>query len=234
MIDVDQVLASLRATLEPQGFDLMQALRIGEYNARVEPALALDDFGSGENLAVVVANTRALWPVWLAALASDPVLAACPDPLDAYTERALHAAVARLGVPASVRFAHTTGARTVAMQRLAHAAGLAFLSETHMSVHPTYGPWIALRAVVSVAIPGPPGAAAPMAHPCGDCARGCRAPFERALATLTGAPSEEHARTHWRAWLACRDACPVGREHRYSDAQIRYHYCRQLVLPKTD
>lgn len=234
MLGVDEVLATLRAALEPRGFDLLQPLGVGEYNACVEPALALDDLGSPEHLAVVVGNTRALWPVWLDALASDPVLAACPNPLDAYTERVLHVAVARIGAPTSLRFAHETGARTVAMQRLAHVAGLAFLSETHMSVHPSYGPWIALRAVVTVAIPGPPGSPAPLAQPCGDCARGCRAAFDVARSTLAGPPSEAHARRHWRAWLACRDACPVGREHRYSEAQIRYHYCRQLVLPKRD
>lgn len=233
MIGVGDVLTTLQAALGPWGFDLMQPLRIAQYNARVEPPLALEDFGSGDHLAVVVANTRALWPIWLEALASDPVLAACSDPLDAYTERVLHAAVARLGAPASVRFAHETGARTVAMQRLAHVAGLAFLTETHMSVHPTYGPWIALRAAISVAIPGPPGSPAPMVQPCGGCAHGCRPAFERALATLTGAPTEADTRAHWRDWLACRDACPVGREHRYSEAQIRYHYCRQLVVPKT-
>jgi methylmalonic aciduria homocystinuria type C protein len=120
------------------------------------------------------------------------------------------------------------------MQRLAHVAGLAFLTETHMSVHPTYGPWIGLRAVVIVSVPGPPGSPETLEHPCGDCARGCRNAFERALGTLAGTPSEANARAHWQAWLACRDACPVGREHRYSEAQIRYHYCRQLVLPKRD
>jgi cyanocobalamin reductase (cyanide-eliminating) / alkylcobalamin dealkylase len=31
----------------------------------------------------------------------------------------------------------------------------------------------------------------------------------------------------WRAWLAVRDACPVGREHRYGDDQIAYHYAKR-------
>lgn len=228
------VLVELRARLAPRGFDLLRPFRVGAYNERVEPALALDDLGSGDHLALIVGNTRALWPVWLDALAADPALAARSDPLDAYTERALHDALAELRAPASVRFAHETGARRVAIQRVAHTAGLAYLTDTHMSVHPEYGPWVALRAVITVAVAGPPGGAAPMAHPCGDCAAGCRPAFERALATIAGAPSEENARTHWRDWLACRDACPVGREHRYSDAQIHYHYCRRLVLPKTD
>jgi methylmalonic aciduria homocystinuria type C protein len=223
----EQVMAALRAGLAPRGFDLMQPFCVGSYNELVEPALALADFGSGAHLAVVVGNTRALWPVWLDALAADAALAARSDPLDWYTEQVLHDVMGRLGVAASVRFAHETGPPTLPIQRVAHAAGLAFLTETHTSVHPTYGPWIGLRAVLSLDVAGPPEPPAPLAHPCGGCAGGCRPAFERALATLAGAPTEANARAHWRAWLACRDACPTGREHRYSQAQIDYHYRRQ-------
>jgi hypothetical protein len=39
--------------------------------------------------------------------------------------------------------------RLVAMQRLAHAIGVAHLHPgSQLCIHPTYGPWIALRAVV--------------------------------------------------------------------------------------
>lgn len=229
--DAAEVVAALRAGLAPRGYDLIQPLRIAWYNALVEGPLRLDDLGSPEHLAVVVGNTRALWPRWLDALAADRELAAGPDPLDAYTERTLGEVVGALGLRTSVRFAHDAGERRVAMQRLAHVAGLAYLTETHTSVHPEYGPWIALRAVVSVAVPGPLPPATRLVHPCGGCEHACRPAFEHALSTLTGAPSQQNLRAHWRAWLAWRDACPVGRQHRYSDAQIRYHYCRQLVLP---
>lgn len=30
----------------------------------------------------------------------------------------------------------------------------------------------------------------------------------------------------WRPWLAVRDACPLGREHRYSEQQVAYHYTK--------
>lgn len=230
----DEVMNTLRAELAPRGFDLLQPFRVGRYNDGVEPALRLEDWGSSDNLAVIVGNTRALWPVWLDALGRDAALAGADDPLDTYTERSLSLALARIALPVRSSLAHERGDRAVPIQRVAHAAGLAFLSETHMSVHPTYGPWIALRAVVSVAVSGPPGAPAPMAHPCGGCARGCQPAFERALSTLSGAPSDANVRVHWREWLACRDACPVGREHRYSDAQIDYHYRRRLVLPRAN
>jgi hypothetical protein len=43
--------------------------------------------------------------------------------------------------------------------------------------------------------------------------------LERAVA---GGPLEETP----RAWLAVRDACPVGREHRFPEAMIRYGYTK--------
>jgi methylmalonic aciduria homocystinuria type C protein len=226
-----ELVERLREGCQVWGFDLVQPLQVGWYNGGVAAALRLDDFGSSEHLAVIVANTRALWPIWRVALARDPELGASHDPLDLYTVRALNEVLAGLGGRVSVRFSHEGGPRRIAMQRLAHAAGLAYLTETHMSVHRVYGPWIALRAVVSVAIPGPPGPAPDLAHPCGGCARGCAPAFARALATLDGAPNEANLRANWQEWLACRDACPIGREHRYSAAQIRYHYLQEREPP---
>jgi methylmalonic aciduria homocystinuria type C protein len=34
----------------------------------------------------------------------------------------------------------------------------------------------------------------------------------------------------WRAWLAVRESCPVGREYRYCDAQIEYHYTKDRAI----
>jgi cyanocobalamin reductase (cyanide-eliminating) / alkylcobalamin dealkylase len=217
---------ALRAGCESAGFDLLQPLRVGWYNARVEAPLRLENFGSDENLALVVGNTRALWPVFLAALARDPELAASPDPLDTYTVRHLTQLCADLELPNAVRFAHVVGEGQVAMQQLADVAGLAFSSESHQSVHPVYGPWVALRAAISVATLGAPGSPPPAEQPCGGCVGRCLPAFQRAASTLEGEPSVENLRAHFGAWLACRDACPVGREYRYSDAQIRYHYLR--------
>jgi methylmalonic aciduria homocystinuria type C protein len=227
----DEVVRRVRAGCERWGFDLTMPLQVGWYNAGVEPALRLDDFGANENLAIIIGNTRALWPIWRAALERDPPLATSADPLDLYTVRALNDVVAGLGVRVSLRFSHEGGGRRIAMQRLAHAAGLAYLTETHMSVHPVYGPWIALRAAVSVAMVGPPTRAPVLPHPCGGCAHACFPAFERAVSTLGVAPNEANMQANWQLWLACRDACPVGREHRYSDAQIHYHYLRERPPP---
>jgi methylmalonic aciduria homocystinuria type C protein len=215
----------LRQRCDQAGFDLAAACRVGAYNQGVSGELKLDDFGSPEHLAIVVGNSRALWRPFVAALRSDPALLKDEDPLDRYTEATIGGAVGELGYPASVRWAHDVGRGLVAIQRLAHVAGLAYLSPSHLSVHRIYGPWVALRAAITFDVPGPSGPGDAGQSPCGDCAAICLPAFERARTLLTAqaqpaSPGDEA----WRQWLACRDACRVGREHRYTDDQIAYHY----------
>jgi len=221
-----RVVEQLRRDCAEAGFDLVQPLQVGWYNGLVTGTLRLEDFGSASNLAIVVGNTRALWPKFLRALRLEPELLAAAHPLHAYTEQSISRAVALLGVPASLRWSHAGGPGLVAMQRLAHAAGLAYLAESQLSVHPVYGPWIALRAALSFALPGPPGPAPQLHHPCGACGARCRPAFERALLASQQGPLGVAVEPTWRLWLACRDACPTGREHRYDEAQIRYHYLK--------
>jgi cyanocobalamin reductase (cyanide-eliminating) / alkylcobalamin dealkylase len=223
------VVEPLRQACAEAGFDLVQPLQVGRYNELVTGTLKLEDFGSASHLAIVIGNTRALWPKFLCALRSEPELLAEPHPLHSYTEQRISRAVSRLGQTVSVRWSHAGGKGLVAMQRLAQAAGLAYLAESQLSVHPTYGPWIALRAALSFALPGPPGPAPELRHPCADCGNRCRPAFERALRASQGSPGAAGGVTvepSWLLWLACRDACPTGREHRYDEAQIRYHYLK--------
>jgi methylmalonic aciduria homocystinuria type C protein len=221
-----RIVNELRGSCSEAGFDLIQPLAVGWYNDSVEGALRLEDFGASAHLAVVIGNTRALWPRFCDAVRRDPELLSLEHPLEAYTERSITRAVDAVGIPASLRWSHDVGQRLVAIQRLAQAAGLAFLSRSHLSVHPTYGPWIALRAAVSFGVLGPTSAPAALLHPCGGCEGRCLPAFERALAATHGRLTDDGARANWPLWLACRDACPTGLEHRYGEAQIRYHYLK--------
>lgn len=203
------------------GLDLVQPLRVRWYNEAVEAAYRLPDCGRPDALALVIANTRALWPRFLAALRADAGLRASPDPLDRYSERHVRAVTSSLALRCEARFAHEPPPRRVAMQRLAQVAGLAYLSPSHLAVHPIYGPWIGLRAVVVVDCDGPPGPPL-LADPCTDCRARCLPLLEQARATTV--PGRTAISGNWRPWLTVRDACPVGRAHRYTDDQIEYHY----------
>jgi len=162
--------------------------------------------------ALLIANTRALWPAFVAARAADPALAADPDPLERYAERT----IARAFPGAPTWFAHRRyDGAFLPFQRLATRIGFGALAPTQLVIHPVYGPWFALRAVVLV--DGEPPLSPPTLAPyrcTGDCEQKLRIACEG---------------TDWRAWLAVRDACNVGREYRYSDDQIAYHYTKAFA-----
>lgn len=185
-------------------------LRDAGYDLVHELDLATTGLATGRGL--LIANTRALWPVFLAARRADPVLRASADPLDLYTAQT----IARAFPGADVWFAHRPYAGSyLPFQRIAVAAGLGALAPTQLVIHPVYGPWFGLRAIV--ALPGDPVVSP--ALPAYRCTGGCEALLTIAL-----------QREDWRAWLAVRDACCVGREHRYDENQLAYHYTKDLSL----
>ncbi len=162
---------------------------------------------------VLVGNTRALWPKFLAARAADPALAAARDPLDTYTEREIAAAAP----DAVIYYVHRRyDGAFLPFQRIAVAAGLAALAPTHLLIHPEYGPWFALRAVLLTA--GHAVSRSLLTAPC-RCDTACHDAFARARSA-----------EGWQAWVAVRDACTVGRQHRYGEDQLSYHYTKNRAL----
>jgi hypothetical protein len=80
-----------------------------------------------------------------------------------------------------------------------------------------------MRIVLVAHVQGPSGEPPALEHPCPSCSQPCQAPFERALKSsreLTQRAVAEHA----SEWIATRDACPVGRDLRYGEQQLAYHY----------
>ena len=225
-VNVDALVAAITERCAASGLDLCATCSAEDYQGQVEPLYRLPDHGRARALVIVIGNTRALWPIVRAARRTG-ALAGVRDPIDRHTEGVVGAAVAAAiaahapGVAAEIRYSPEPPPRRVAMQRLAAVAGLAWLSPSHMCVHPVYGPWFALRAAVVLDVDGPPPRT-PLSPPC-ECATGCGPRLTEALAG--GVPtSAGELRPRWLSWLAVRDACPVGRAHRYDEAQLRYHY----------
>ncbi|MCB9728910.1 MAG: hypothetical protein H6744_13950 [Deltaproteobacteria bacterium] len=216
----------IRDACSDAGFDLVAAVQVGAYNDAVDDAYRLPDFGSPASLAVVVGNTSRLWAKLQEAVASDPALSAGGHPVDSYITRRIEQIVATLPVAAEVRFGHEAPPRRVAMQRLAHVAGMAHLGPAWLSVHPTHGPWISLRAAIVLDLDA--SGLHPEAAPdlCASCPKPCLVALERVRARASEPPTAARPLPHWEDWLAVRDACPVGRHFRYPEPQLRYHYTR--------
>jgi hypothetical protein len=189
------------AALADAGFDIAHAFDA----AAAATAPGLGALAGDARLGLLIGNTRALWPRFTAALA-DAALAADPDPLDRYTERAIGAAFPT----ARVLYGHRRDAGAyLPLQHLAALTGLGALAANHLVIHPTYGPWFALRAVVL--LDGEPPSRAPIEQPC-QCTASCAESLVRACKSRD-----------WRDWLAVRDSCEL-RAWRYGDDQIHYHY----------
>lgn len=198
------------------GIDLSSVTTARAYDEVVDRPFRLG--AAPEATVIVLGNTRALWPHLERFVRERGAL---DDPVDSYVMHTVRAATADVDDVLDIRFSHEPPPRRIAIQRLADRAGLAWLSPSHLCVHPEYGPWIALRAAVVLGRPlvDVPAAARP---PC-DCAANCMPRLHDAIAAGEPASNAEMV-AHWQLWLAMRDACPVGREHRYGEEQIRYHY----------
>lgn len=202
----------LHSALSSAGFSLTAALPADAAIA-IAPALAAPL--AAMSSALLVGNTRDLWPRFVAAYRADASLRAAQNPFDTFVETALTAVIA----DRAVRFAHRMYDQAyVPMQRLAAAARLGVLSATHLVIHPTYGPWFSLRAVIACETPALALAGGFAGCAAGDCQRGCEPLFEKTMASGGTAT--------WRDWFAVRAACTTGTAWRFSDEQIIYHYTK--------
>lgn len=190
------------AQVAAAGFDLAH-----DFDTRATQTIRELPAGRG----LLIGNSRALWPLFEGARRDEP------DPLERYTERTIDAAFAG----AQIFYAHEKyDGAFIPFQRFAVATGFGALAPSRLVVHPTFGPWFALRAIVVVDGDGP--SRSPIPQPC-TCEASCAAALDAAFAD----PFE------WRAWLAVRDACAI-RAQRYSDEQIRYHYTHAFPGKRED
>jgi methylmalonic aciduria homocystinuria type C protein len=227
---MDDDIAALRARCDAAGLDVVHPFRLHTFNEGAEAHLRLPDFGRADALAIVIGNSVRLWEPFTRALRKDAALAGQAEPLDAYVEAAVVAAARdTLRARHAIFWAHRGTPAPIAIQRIAHESGLAHLSPSRLSVHRSFGPWLALRAVVVVDAAGPDSESLCAHDPCTACAKPCVAAFDRALAA-SGAPRADDIEREWEAWAHVRDVCPEGRSFRYGDDQLRYHYTKDRSI----
>lgn len=175
---------------------------------------------------VVGSGGTALWEDFLRWADEAPERAALDGPLDARVVDLLEQ------VPSSpsrrwVRCAADDG-QDIDFRSLARDAGLGQPSRLGLLLHPTYGPWMALRAACFTQEALPPTGPALGPSPCEGCAAPCSAacpvgavgPNGWAFAPCVGF-QERDATCH--GGCLARSACVVGREHAYGPTQHRYH-----------
>jgi len=180
----------------------------------------------GARTGLLIGNTRALWPCFLGWLAEHPDWRSTTDPLDDYAQDVITRAASEHLRDARLFWTHELDDYRVPVQSLCHQSGLAHLSRGRFNVHPEYGPWFGMRALVvlpdDLGIPLSP-AIAPSSPAVEDRVA---AHFEVLRARASAGLSSTHIRTSWEDWLGLRDLYETGRAYRYTAPQIRYHYTK--------
>jgi hypothetical protein len=170
--------------------------------------------------------------MWQALQASDYVTDA--DPVDAYSAAVVADWFAGQGVRHRLLFPF--GQPRLPLQALGELAGWHHRSPFMVGVNGQWGSWYAYRAVALAdsAMPATPKAEWPdVCASCIDkpCVAACPAgalvdEASRLTRCIDYRLQEASPCSHQ---CLARNACPVGAAHRYSDAQIRYHYGRSLA-----
>jgi epoxyqueuosine reductase QueG len=215
--------------LDAAGLTLRGVLAPAGYDARVPSAWRCAALLPGaRSVWVVGSGGRALW----SAAEASGALRASPDPLDAHTERALGACVALLrseGQAAVGAFAHQRRAGAYAdFVALGQAAGLGAPSRLGLLVHPVYGPWLSLRALLVTTLETSPSAPGPEFDACRGCPAPCAAACHGAAVAPAGFEIQRCAATRLRdprcaSRCDARRACVLGREHAYAEAAEAHH-----------
>ncbi|DBB09978.1 TPA: hypothetical protein ACH3X3_001573 [Trebouxia sp. C0006] len=155
------IVRNLRPGLHRRGFDISEPLCLEWYNESVPEGSGASiptTRGStgGETLVILIANSKNMWPFFLQACKTDSSLLAVVDPLDSFVEHSIQSAMhtSLPGYKCRYFWSHSqsdelSGNRYVAIQRMAQAAGLAYMDPiSNLCLHPKFGPWIALRCAL--------------------------------------------------------------------------------------
>jgi hypothetical protein len=223
-VDRDDPFGATRSVLSEAGLNLFGVLSIARYDALVPAAWrAAAELPSARSAVLLAAAGRSLF----AALGLAPEAGLAHDPLDHYTRRVVEAAVEPLAGRALFAF-ERRGERYADFVALGRAAGLGAPSRLGLLLHPEYGPWMSLRALILLPLALPETPPCDDFEPCSGCPAPCSEACPGAALTAAGFEIDRCAATRRRVpgcALKCdaRRSCVLGSEHRYEDSAEAHH-----------
>jgi hypothetical protein len=217
------------AALAEAGLNLHGVLDPTDYDALVPPAWrSAATLDGARSVLVLASGGRAIFERFRASAEAD-----LPnDPLDAFTRRVVEAAALRIahaGAGARPLFYYERhGGGFADFVALGRACGLGVESRLRILLHPRFGPWLAIRAVLltdRVIEPTPPFRDFAPCEGCpAPCAGACRG-SALAQGSLATSLCLETRRRDPACELRCdaRRACVVGPEHAYARDAEAHH-----------
>ncbi len=240
--------------LDAAGFNLVGSLTIARYDSLVSEAWREVGRGASARSALVVASGgRALFH----AFSASPESTLSVDPVDTYTRRVVDGAAHSLGGAARAVYAfEKRGGVYADFIALAQASGLGAPGRLGLLLHPEFGPWLSIRAILlsEAEFPETPplvdyapctGCSAPCAVAChGSAVSSGSAAFDVSACSATRASQSSRVSQTSRASqrgpdpgrdrpcaLRCdaRRACVVGPEHAYTATAEAHHMRHSLA-----
>ena len=238
------LLRDITTALSPLGLNLVGTTSVSDYEARVPTQYHISrQFSEAQTVVVIGNGGGEFWEHFRQYTDKRPCnLDQHEHPLDRYTVQVVKAALSprldqeHIGYHLIYPFQFFSGL-TVSFMHLAEAAGLARPSILGVQLHPTYGPWLALRASVLLDREySDSGEKAPKVtddfDPCPSCVeRSCvTACPAQAITMQHGWDVPSCVQHRLRISTDCADRCHArfncvyGREHRYSEDELEYHH----------
>lgn len=220
--------ASPFADLNAQGLNLQAVFNVADLPADVRAALPQDAEAPYRQLLLIGHLGGLLWQqLTLAGMEG-------AHPMDAFARTHVAAWLAHTQPGVRHSFVYP-GPAPIGLQRLGQLAGWHHASPFMVGVNADWGSWFAYRAAVladTTLAPTPPLASSSPCDACpgricvGQCPAGALEGGYNLSACLDYRRQPDSA---CQNRCLARNSCPVGSEHRYSDAQIRYHYGQSLA-----
>jgi hypothetical protein len=212
----------VRDALAGTGIDAVASCRTAAYDARAPADYHSSCFLPGARGLVVAASAGPrLWRAFLERIRDGKASFEEPHPYDRFVTELLGKADDALAAR-GVRFyrfeARFDAPVAVNFVALGELVGFGAPGPFGLLIHPTFGPWWALRgawlvdAEVEAATQGPPA--------CKGCPAPCIGGWESAGPGIVLATPEARTR------------CIVGRDWRYDDDQLAYHHSRQQAVAR--
>lgn len=226
--------------LEAAGLDVAGVLDAARYDERVPPAWHVARVGPGARSVVVLGSggRRLAEVLGEARLASGD-----PHPVDGFTRECVQAAADALGAAGHPTTAlHYWDVRAAApgeapvpadFVALARAAGLGVPGRLRLLIHPRFGPWLAIRALLVTQLPLPATPPLEGFDPCtgcpAPCARACPgAALDAGLLDLDRCLQTRERVAGCETACAARRACVIGEAHAYP-AWLEAHFARSSL-----
>ena len=223
-----------QSELSHHGLNLQAILDINALPDNIQTSLATEceDLNAFRQLILFGHGGRRLWDS-VSSFVDD---AESADPIDTYTIKIVQDYFTDQHPEHRYQFVYP-GSTSVPLQQLGALVGWHHDSPFKVGVNSTWGSWFAYRALLLVDSEFKPSKKVAFKSPCEDCeAQPCiqacpaSAMSEGELNLQRCVDYRKTSDSLCRAQCLARLACPVATEHRYSDAQMSYHYLRSMRM----